>query len=228
MSKKFTKEELERDPLLDKYTQAVSFFHANRTMILSILVTVVAVIAILIGYRFYSSSQEIQAQNLLAIAEQNYSASDYTKALNGDEYTLSYGFVQIADEFSGTNAGNLATYYAAVSNFKMENNEEALVYIQQYKHPKGIMGVGSVSFHATLLKLNGSLEKAARKYEEAAMWDENESTTPFNLLKAANVYRELDNTEKVEEITSTIIEDYPDSPEATESVKLQGALAASK
>lgn len=226
MSKNFSKEELEHDPLLDKYTQAVAFFNANRTMILSLLVTLIVVIGVMIGYRYYALGQEDQAQNLLAVAEQSYSASDYQAALNGDEYTLSYGFIQIADEFSGTNAGNLATYYAAVSNFKLDNHVEALGYIQEYKHPKGIMGVGSVSFHATLLKLNGSLEKAAKKYEDAAYWDTNDSTTPFNLLKAANVYKELGNMDKVESLTSTIIKDYPDSPEAAASQKLLGTLAA--
>ena len=227
MSKNFTKEELEHDPLLDKYTSAVNFFNTNKTMVLSIVVTLVVVIGVLIGYRYYSIGQEDQAQNLLATAELSYSNGDYQTALNGDEYTLSYGFVQIADEFSGTNAGNLAAYYAAVSNFKLDNYEEALAYIQEYKHPKGIMGVGSVSYHATLLKLNGSLEKAAKKYEEAANWDKNDSTTPFNLMKAANVYKELGNTEKVKSIASTIIEEYPNSAEATNSRKLQGALAVS-
>ncbi|MFY0699071.1 MAG: hypothetical protein JXR11_14525 [Balneola sp.] len=226
MTKKFTKEELEHDPLLDKYVQTVSFFNANRTMILSLTVTVIVVIGVLIGYRFYAEGQEQEAQNYLAAAEQSYSASDYQTALNGDEYTLSYGFIAIANDYSGTNAGNLAAYYASVSYFKMDNYEEALGYIQEYKHPKGIMGVGSVSFHATLLKLNGSLEKAAKKYEEAANWDKNDSTTPFNLLKAANVYKELGNMEKVSAITTTIIEEYPDSPEATSSRKLQGTLAA--
>ncbi|MEP1150295.1 MAG: tetratricopeptide repeat protein [Balneola sp.] len=227
MSKNFSKEELEHDPLLDKYTQAVSFFNANRTMILSLVVALVVAIGAIIGYKYYAVGQEDQAQNLLAVAEQSYSASDYQVALNGDEYTLSYGFVQIADEFSGTNAGNLATYYAAVSYFKLDNYEDALAYIQNYKHPKGIMGVGSVSFHATLLELNGSLEQAATKFEDAANWDENDSTTPFNLIKAANIYKELGNTDKVKAITSTIIEEYPDSPEATTSQKLLGTLAAS-
>ncbi|MEO9886607.1 MAG: hypothetical protein ABJR05_03170 [Balneola sp.] len=227
MSKNFTKEELEHDPLLDKYTQAVNFFNANRTMILSLVVTLIVVIGVVIGYRFYAEGQEEQAQNLLASAEQSYSASDYQTALNGDEYTLSYGFVQIADEFSGTNAGNLAAYYASVSHFKLDNYQEALAYIQEFKHPKGIMGVGSVSFNATLLKLNGSLEKAAQKYEQAANWDKNDSTTPFNLMKAANVYKELGNAEKVKSITSTIIEEYPSSPEATSSKKLLGSIVAS-
>ncbi len=227
MSKRFTKEELESDPLLDKYVQSVNFFNANRTLILSLVVTLVVVIGVMIGYKFYSENQEERAQNLMAQAEDFYRAGDYQKALTGDEYTLSYGFTQIADEFSGTNAGNLASYYASVSSFELGNLEEALGYIQDYKHSKGIMGVGSVSFHATLLKANGSMERAAKKYEDAAEWDENDSTTPYNLFKAAQVYHELGDTEKAESLAQTIVEEYPNSAEATKSQKLMGQLAVS-
>ncbi len=227
MSKRFTKEELEHDPLLDKYVKSVDFFQANRTLILSLVVTLVVVIGVMIGYKYYAESQEEQAQNLMVQAENFYRAGDYQKALTGDEYTLSYGFIQIADDFSGTNAGNLASYYAAVSNFELGNMEEALGYIQEYKHSKGIMGVGSVSFHATLLKANGSMEKAARKFEEAAEWDTNDSTTPYNLYKAAEVYKELGNTDKAQSIAKTILDEYPNSDEATKSQKLIGQLAVS-
>ena len=61
--------------------------------------------------------------------------------------------------------------YAAVSHFKLDNYQDALAYINEYEHSKGIMGVGSKSFHATLLELNGDLEAAAKKFEEAANWD---------------------------------------------------------
>ncbi|WP_018126348.1 tetratricopeptide repeat protein [Balneola vulgaris] len=225
MTKNFTKEELEHDPLLDKYTQAVGYYNQNKTTILSVLISFVAIIGIYIGYNYYSGNQEAEAQNYLATAEKSYSEGDYATALNGDEYTLAFGFIQIADDYAGTNAGNLATYYAAVSHFKLDNYQDALAYINEYEHSKGIMGVGSKSFHATLLELNGDLEAAAKKFEEAANWDVNNSTTPFNLLKAAEVYIELGNEDKASSLLTTITEEYPQSAEATTSIKLQGSLA---
>lgn len=225
MSKKFTKEELEQDPLLDFYVKTVSFYKSNRTTVLSAIGVVLLILAASIGFYFYNTSQEERAQNLLAIAEVSYSQGDYIVALNGDEYTLSYGLVQIANEFPGTNAANIANYYAAVSYFKLGDHENALAYIEEFEPAEGIMGVGAVSFHAAMLKVNGMAEAAAKKYEQAAHWDENSSTTPYNLYKAAEIYYELGQIEKASTLAEQIIEEYPDSPEFAKSQRLQGRIA---
>ena len=192
------------------------------------MIGVVVVIASLIGYNVYSQNQEQEAQNLLATAEGYYSEGDYDKALNGDDFELTYGFVSIANDYSGTEAGNLAIYYASVSSFKLGNIEDALDYISRYDAPDGILGVGAISFHAKLYLANGSLEKAAETFVKAANWDVNDTTTPFNLYKAAETYYELENMDKASELVDQILNDYPGSEEATSTQKLQGMIAAAK
>ena len=228
MSKHLSKEELESDPLIENYNKAVSVFNENKTTILAIVIGVVVVIASLIGYNVYSQNQEQEAQNLLATAEGYYSEGDYDKALNGDDFELTYGFVSIANDYSGTEAGNLAIYYASVSSFKLGNIEDALDYISRYDAPDGILGVGAISFHAKLYLANGSLEKAAETFVKAANWDVNDTTTPFNLYKAAETYYELENMDKASELGDQILNDYPGSEEATSTQKLQGMIAAAK
>ncbi|HCD51428.1 MAG TPA: hypothetical protein DEQ34_03205 [Balneolaceae bacterium] len=228
MSKHLSKEELESDPLIENYNKAVSVFNENKTTILAIVIGVVVVIASLIGYNVYSQNQEQEAQNLLATAEGYYSEGDYDKALNGDDFELTYGFVSIANDYSGTEAGNLAIYYASVSSFKLGNIEDALDYISRYDAPDGILGVGAISFHAKLYLANGSLEKAAETFVKAANWDVNDTTTPFNLYKAAETYYELENMDKASELVDQILNDYPGSEEATSTQKLQGMIAAAK
>lgn len=227
MSKHLSKEELESDPLIDNYNKAASFFNENKTPILAILLSVVVVIGALIGFNYYSQNQEQKAQQLLAIAEGYYSDGDFDKAINGDSFELTYGFLAIANEYSGTEAGNLAIYYASVSSFKLGNIEEALEYFSRYDAPKGILGVGPVSFNAKLLLSNGSLEKAAETFVKAANWNENSSTTPYNLLKAAEAYYEAGNFEKAKELTDRIVDDYPTSSELSSSQNLQGKIAVS-
>ncbi len=227
MAKHHSKEELERDPLIDFLNKASDYYRANKTAILSVGTTFILVIAILISYSVYSGKQEEKAQILLSQAEAAYSVSDYNTALYGDDRTFALGFTEIADEYSRTNAGNLAIYYAAVSNFKLDKFEDALAYINRYKHVKGILGVGSISFEASLYELNGQYDKAAITYEKAAKWDENYSTTPYNLYKAANAHYLDGKYDKAENIIATIIREYPDSEEFTESKKLLGLLAAS-
>lgn len=227
MAKYHTKEELERDPLAEFIGKASIFYSQNKTMILSASVTVLVVAAVLIGYNLYSSKQETKAQILLAQAENFYSEGDYYTALNGDEVTFTPGFVEIALDYSGTNAGNLAIYYASVSSYKLGNYEDALAYIKKYKHVKGILGVSSLSFEASLYELNKEYEKAAEVYEKAAGWDENDSTTPYNLYKAANAYYHAGDNSKAARAIERIVNEYPESDELADSQRLQGILLAS-
>lgn len=227
MSKHLSKEELQSDPLIQNVERATTFFNENRTVIVAVVIGVVVIIGSLVGYNFFSASQEQQAQELLATAEGYYSEGDFDKALNGDSFELTFGFKAIADNFSGTEAGNLALYYASVSSFKLDNIEEALDYFSRYDAPKGILGVGPISFYAGLLESNGSLEKAADTYLKAANWDENNSTTPYNMFKAAEVYYELGNMEKARELTDAILTEYPSSSEAVRTQKLSGMISAS-
>lgn len=226
MSKHLSKEELQTDPLIDNYNRAASYFNENKTPILAIIIGIVVVIGALVGYNFYSANQEKAAQELLATAEGYFNQSDYEKALNGDTFELTYGFLAIANDFSGTEAGNLAIYYAAVSSFKLGNTEDALVHLSKYNAPEGILGVSAIGFHANLLAANGSLEKSAETYLKAANWDENDSTTPFNLLKAAETYYELGNYEKASELADQILEEYPSSADVVDTEKLKGMISS--
>ncbi len=227
MAKHLTKEQLESDPLIESYNKAASFFNENRITILAIVISIIVVVGSLIGYNYYSQNQEEQAQQLLAIAEAYYTQGDFDRAINGDSFELTYGFLAISNEFSGTEAGNLATYYAAVSSFKLGNIEDALDYLSRYDAPRGILGVGAISFNAKLLLSNGSTELAAETFVKAANWDINDTTTPYNLYQAAEAYFEAGNFEKATEITDQIIAEYPASSELTSSQNLQGRIAAS-
>lgn len=226
MSKRLSKEELESDPLINTYNRATSYLNENKSVIISIIIALIVIVGALIGYNYYASAQEEQAQALLSVAENYYSNGQYEEALYGDDFELTYGFNHIANEFSGTKAGNLAAYYAAVSAYKLGNTDEALEFINIFNVPDGILGVGAISFHASLFEAKGEYAQAARKYLDAAEWDDNESTTPYNLYKAAQAFFEAGNTERAQEITERIVNDYPNSSQFAQTMKLQGMIAA--
>ncbi len=229
MSKHLSKEELQTDPLLQNVARATTFFNENRTLIISVFIGIVVVVGSLIGYSYYINNQEQQAQELLSTAERFYSEGDYERALEGnyDGKELTFGFLAIANEFSGTEAGNLANYYASVSSFKLGNIEDALIHFEQFEMPSGILGVGSISFYASMLKENNNLEKAAKTYIKAAEWNVNESTTPYNLLEAAKIYYGLGKLEEAKQLTERIKKEFTNSSEATEAIRLDGKISIS-
>ena len=225
MSKHLSKEELEHDALVENVEKASKFLNENKTILLAVLIGLIVVAGSLVGYSYYADSQESKAQNLLATAEQYYQEGDYDKALNGDSYELTYGFAAIANDFSSTNAGNLALYYASVSSYKMGDIEGALEYFSRYDAPDGILGVGPISFYASLLEENESLAKAAETYVKAANWDINDATTPYNMYKAAEIYFEMGNLSKAQELVDVILEDYAGSSETVKTQRLSGMIA---
>ena len=218
-------DDITKDPLIQWFENAYAYFQANKNSIIGGTVGVVVVVASIIGYSFYSNSQEEQAQQLLSIAEGYYAEGDYVKALDGDSFELTYGFKAIANDFSGTYAGNLASYYAAISSYQLNNVEDALFYMEQFDVPDGILGVGAKNLHAKLYLSQGSVEAAAKSFEAAARWDLNEATTPSNLLSAAELYFEIGDKEKASALVEEILQDYPNSTQEARAEFLRGSLA---
>ena len=60
-------------------------------------------------------------------------ASDslYKLSLNGSEGK--FGFIKIADEYSGTDAGNLANYYAGMAYLNTGKYAEAIDFLSKFK-----------------------------------------------------------------------------------------------
>ena len=226
MSKRLSKEELESDPLIENYNRASAYVSENKGFITSVAIALVVIIGGIVGYNYYSSAQEQKAQQLLSIAENYYNKAEYENALYGDEFELTYGFDQIAEEFPRTNAGNLSNFYAAVSSYELGDIENALMYMEKFEVPEGILGVGPLSFHGKLLMANESYVAAAEKFIQAANWNENNVTTPSNLLEAAQAYYQAGNYEKADEVATQIIEEYPQSGQIAESQRLKGMIAA--
>ena len=218
-------DDLTQDPLIQWFEKTNEYIQSNKTSIIGVAVAIVVFTGSIIGYSFYSSSQEEQAQQLLSIAEGYYAEGDYQKALDGDSFELTYGFRAIATDFSGTYAGNLASYYSAISAYQLGNIEQAIGYIESFEVPEGILGVGAKNLHAKLYLANGDMESAAKTFETAARWDNNEATTPDNLLSAAGLYAELGNTTKAADLVTEILTQFPSSSQESRAEFLKGNLA---
>jgi tetratricopeptide (TPR) repeat protein len=225
MSKKLSKEDLEQDILIEYSSRFMYFYERNKAAVIGGGIGLVALVALSIGYFIYSSQQEQEAQVLLGVAEQSMMQGNFEQALYGDDDDFTLGFVQIARNYSRTDAGNLANYYAAVAEFELGNFEDALDYINNYSPPRGILGVAPISMHANILLELERYEDAARQFERAAEWDENRSTTPYNLFEAAQAHIEAGNNQRALEHLDTILAEYPNSPQASQAQRLKGMLS---
>jgi tetratricopeptide (TPR) repeat protein len=228
MARRIPDEELEHDPLMETYEKAQSFYDSNKQTIIGAVAAVVIIIAGVLGYNYYSNQQEQKAQELLGYAERYMANGQYEKALEGDATSFTVGFEQIISNYSGTDAANLATYYAAISQNNLGNAEAALDYMNDYEVPEGFLGVGPISFHATLLETLERYSEAAEMYKKAADWDLNDSTTPFNLMQAAELYHLESNTSEAKTLVDRILKEYPNSNVIARAEHLDGQLLVAK
>ena len=120
----------------DAAFKSQEFFDKNKKILLGVIIAVLVIVA---GYFCYSTfiggPREEKASTALARGQEYFNAEQFDKALNGDGAGYS-GFVKIADDYSSTDAGNLAKLYAGLSYAYLGKWNDAVKYLEDYS-PKG-------------------------------------------------------------------------------------------
>lgn len=135
----------------------------------------------------------------------------YTIALNGSG---GYGFLDIADNYSGTDAANLSHYYAGLSYLELGNNDGAVEELKKFSSKDEILAPLAKGAIGDALTEDEQSEKALEYYEKAFEMRDNDLTTPKFLLKAAITAIDLDKTEVAKKYLKRIKEDFPNTDEA--------------
>jgi tetratricopeptide (TPR) repeat protein len=190
-----------------------------------IIIGIVGAIALFtVGYvayqKFVAEPKEDEAASEMFVAQQNFEqasngvASDslYKLALNGSEGK--FGFIKIADEYSGTSAGNLANYYAGVAYLNTGKYAEAIDYLSKFKSEDVILSAMAKGAIGDAYAEKNEPKEALEFYVKAFESNKNDFTTPRFLLKAGKTALELGNKEDAIKYFTDIKENYENAPEA--------------
>ncbi|MBQ9418338.1 MAG: tetratricopeptide repeat protein [Bacteroidales bacterium] len=188
------------------------FIQQNRkSLTIAVVAIVVVAVAVFGAIKWYFQPRETRAAEAMFAAEQWFAVGDYDKALNGDE---AYdGFLAIIDGFGGTDAANLAKYYAGCSYLRLENYEEAIHWLKKYNgkdtftRPLAEMLIGDAQ-----MELDETAD-AAKHYVKAAQMEANIVTTPTALFKAGMAYLKLGENGKALNYFNQVKLNYPESSE---------------
>lgn len=228
MADRLSKEELENDALVTSYAYALSWYHDNKNLLFAGIAALIFVIGGSIWYVTNSAQQQEEAREAISFAEQQFMTGNYETALFGNTEQGEPGLTEIISQYPRTTAGNLARYYAAVSYAELEDYTSALEMIREYEVPEGVLGVAPVSLHGMILMQLEDYSTAVEVFERAAAWDENDSTTPFNLLNAGEAAYAAGNFSKAREMAARIQEEFPNSPQAPRAMRLEGMVLAAE
>jgi len=220
----FTEHEEVIDPVDGLIQKTQTYVDENKSTIYGCLIAVLVIIAALFGYGYYSQTQEQKAQVLLSQAQAFFTAADYSKALKGDDVDFTPGFEQIIANYSGTDAANLATYYAAMSEFNLGNTDAALGYINKFEIPDGVLGVGPLAFKGSVLVASSKYAQAGATYEKAGTMVKTEQTTPLFLIEAAKAYLKAGNKQQAQRIVTTVLDEYPTGTHSAEAKRIKGQV----
>lgn len=191
-------------------------------------VVAICVLGFLAYQNFIQEPKEEEAMNEMFQAQQyyelaltsSYKDSLYNLALNGGEGK--FGFLDIIDDYSGTNAANLASYYAGMAYLQTNNYQEAISHLDGYVGEDEMTGpLAKGAIGDAFVQLNQN-EEALKYYETAATMRTNELTTPRFLLKAGITALNLGKNDVALKHFDRINEEFSTSTEANKAKTFAG------
>lgn len=213
--KKSRRQELRQNFFIDLYARALLFYDEYRRLAQGIGVALLVLVLAIPGYIYYHQQQEQAANQQLGQILPVYEQGKYQQALDGTGDQA--GLLTIADNYSNTDAGNLATFYAANALYRLEEYDRARTYFQRFEKEQDFLGASAFAAQAAIQENKGSLQKAAELYEQAASQYENKLTAPRYLLNAGQAYEEAGQYKAAMDAYQRIQEEYPESDQATKA-----------
>ncbi len=177
------------------------------------------------GLRYATEEKEQEALAEMYQAQYFFEADSLESALNGKGDNL--GFVEIADEFGMTKAGNLANFYAGVAYLKKGDFEDAVEYLGNFSTDDLIFEARKYALIGDAHSELNNADQAISNYKKACSTNENKYYTPIYLMKLAIAQEGNQDYSGAVATYERIINDYPTSVEYNDAKKYK-ALAESK
>ena len=195
-----------------------------------LLITLISLVVVFLGYlgynKFIDEPKELEAADELAFPRKYF--DDAAVAGSGVDSLLNlglegadgkYGFVDIAESYSGTNAGNLANYYAGVSYLQLKQYDKAIEFLSKFESDDEMLGPISLGAIGDAFSDINQPKDALEYYERAANKKDNEFTTPLYLFKAGETAMNLKEFKKAESFFTQIKENYSKSDQGRDIEK---------
>lgn len=198
------------------------FVAKNQNIILGIVGGIALVVA---GYLLYqkfvsgpaqnnAASDMFQAQKYFqqAVDAPEVNDSLYNLALNGGEGKQ--GFLDIIKNHGGTDAGNLANYYAGIAYLNTKKFDKAIEHLSDFSTKDEFVNAIAIGAIGDAKSELNKPEEALDYYVKAAESTKNEATTPRFLLKAGQVALSLGKKADALKYFTEIKENFEDTQEA--------------
>ncbi|MFT5639958.1 MAG: tetratricopeptide (TPR) repeat protein [Cyclobacteriaceae bacterium] len=192
-------------------SKAEDFFNdkKNQSLVFGIGGVLALIIVAFLGYRYYIGNQNNEAQQEMFQAVFYFEADSLGEALNGDGNN--YGFLEIIDTYGGTDAANLANYYAGTSFLQLGDFENASKYLSQFSSNDYLIQARAYALTGDAYSELDDYVAAEAAYKKAADYKPNAEFTPIYLIKLAVNYEAQGKYKPAADAYGKIVSEYKNS-----------------
>ena len=208
--------------LAEKVEGAEHWIEQNPKIVFGVLGVIVLMAGAYFGFRYWSGSQDEQAQKEMFMAIRYFEADSLDLAMEGDGNNL--GFKQIIQDYSMTDAGNLANYYAGVICMKQQKPQLAVYYFDDFKSSDELVQARTFSLFGDAYMEQKKYEEAAEYYSKAADHKPNKFFTPTYLMKAGLAFEKSNQNDKAIKTYQRVIDEYWESSDYQNARKYKARL----
>jgi tetratricopeptide (TPR) repeat protein len=219
------------DALDQSASKAEDFIAKNQKFILGSLLAVVVVVVGYFAYdKFIADPKQQEGAEELFVLQQNFQKavddtankadSLYNLVLKGSEGK--FGAIKIAEEYSGTDAGNLANYYAGIAYLNTGKYAEAVTSLEKFSSDDIMLSTLAKGAIGDAYAQQNKSKEALEFYLKAADASKNDFTRPRYLLKAGKTALALGNKVDALKYFTDIKDNYDASPESQQIDALIG------
>jgi TolA-binding protein len=206
----------DRNVIVDRFQKTEIFFLKNSKIILYALGAVTLLVVAFVFYKINQGNRNQEAEVELINPVFAWEEDSLKKALKGDG---GLGLLDIADEYSGTKAGDLASYYVGVAYMKDGKFDDAIESLKNFSSNDLLLQGKVYCLLGDAYLEQKELETAIEYYTKATEYKPNEYFTPGYLIKLALAYELSKDNESAIKAYDRIINEYPKANEAYEAKK---------
>lgn len=201
-------------------------FEENKNLVTYVLIGLLVLVGGYILYRqMVMVPKEQDAIQQMAQAQVQFERDSFALALTNPGPGFQ-GFVDIADQYSGTKAGNLALYYAGVSYLHLGQFEAAIDYLNDFSPAGDITPAMKAGVLGDAYSETNDFDRALSSYRKAVSSSNNPLIAAYYLKKVGMLSERQGDKEAAREAYQTIKEEYSETPVANDIdkylVRVQG------
>ncbi len=172
----------------DAVSQSEEFLIKNKKAIIGGVIAVIIIVAGIIMHKhMYADPREEKAQAALFRGQDLFAQDAYAQAINGDSIGF-MGLLQVAEQYSGTKAANLAKAYTGLSYAQMGQYETALTYLNDFKGKDKMVAAAVMGATGNCYAQLGQLDKATASLLKAADKADSNTLSPIFLQQAGEIF----------------------------------------